>query len=148
MRFLLPLIAILLINMAVSGQTIDGLKAKYGNPRSIFEIRPGVIMTVNFGPEREVCEMRLERTVGIDKPVLLNKTFDSALAKEIVDEVAPESERGLTGMSSRTSTRGFWTRTDYFEHVSITYWHTGCEKIGSNLIAITITWRRRRGCEA
>src|SRR5262249_48814342 len=121
MRIPLLFITFLFLNVSVSGQTIDGLTSKYGAPRNIFEIRPGVIMNTKFGLESEVCEMRIERSVGIDKAVRLDKTFPSYLAKEIVDEVIPQAERGAKGTTSTGSTRNVWSETDYFEHVSITY---------------------------
>lgn len=149
MRIPLLPIAFLFLSVSVSGQTIDGLASKYGAPRNIFEIRPGVIMSTKFGSESEVCEMRIERSVGIDKAVRLDKTFPSYLAKEIVDEVVPQSDRGAKGMSSSSSfsTRDVWSDTDYFEHVSIAYWHRGSQEIDTNIIAIVIRWRHRRGCQ-
>ena len=147
MRIPFLLFFFVVLNISVSGQTIDGLTSKYGPARNIFEIRPGVIMSTNFGLQSEVCEMRIERSIGIDKVVLLDKTFASYLAKDIVDEVAPQSERGAKGTTSALSMRDVWAETDYFEHVSITYWHRGSQEVDTNIIAIIIKWRQRSGCQ-
>jgi hypothetical protein len=147
MRISFFLIAFLFLDVSVFGQTIDGLKTRYGAAHNVFEIRPGVIMSATFGPKQEACEMRIERSIGIDKVVRLDKTFPSYLAKEIVGEVVPESERGAIGTTTTLSMRDIWATTEYFERVSISYCHRGFVETDSNVVAIIISWRHREGCQ-
>ena len=132
--------------ISVSAQSSSSLEARYGDPRKIFEIRSSVMLIARFNSEREVCEMRVERSVGTNEAIGLDTTFPSYLAREIVNELAPESERGPKGTSSLLSFRNIWADTDYFKHVSITYWHRGLPETDSNIIAIVIKWRHRGGC--
>jgi hypothetical protein len=135
-------IAILLAALAVSAQTQGDLQRKYSAAERIYKIRPSVIMTVKFDDAGQATEMRVERSVGADNAISLDKTFPSYLAKDIVDELAPDSERGAKGLSQNLSTRDAWANTEYYERVSITYWHRGCEEVNTNVIAIVIKWRR------
>lgn len=132
--------------ISVSAQTSSSLEARYGDPLKIFEIRPSVMMIARFNSEREVCEMRVERSVGTNQAVDLNTTFPTYLTREIVNELVPESGRGSKGTSTSLSMRNIWADIDYFQHVSITYWHRGLAETDSNIIAIVIKWRHRSGC--
>lgn len=144
MKFSFAVITLLLIVIPTSAQTSNDLKAKYGEPQRIYEIRPGVLMTVTLNETGQACEMRIGRFAGTDSAVHLDVTFPSYLAKEIVDELVPESVRGAkVSRHSELSMRHIWARTEYYANVSITYWHRGSEEVDSNVIAIVLKWKNR-----
>ena len=146
MRLPLLISLSLFITISISGQTSSSLEARYGEPQRIFEIRPSVIMIPRFNSEREVCEMRVERSGGTDDAISLTTMVPTYMAREIVNELAPESVRGPKGTSTSLSMRNIWADIDYFKHVSITYWHRGLPETDSNIIGIVIKWRHRGGC--
>jgi hypothetical protein len=60
------------------------LRLKYGEPlaRETFQVRPGLEMIVNYGPDRKVCNIEIPRSNS-------NQQLD-----ELIDELVPPSARG------------------------------------------------------
>ena len=72
------------------------LRLKYGEPlaRETFQVRPGVEMIVNYGPDRKVCMVEVP---GANSYQQLD---------ELIDELAPPSERGRKVSGPRIIARG------------------------------------------
>ena len=95
MKFLLvPIILIFLTVASADAQTIADFETKYGKSLQIYEVRPGVMATVKFDDNGQVCEMRVERYNATEKTIYLDTTFPEELLKELVNELAPAAKRG------------------------------------------------------
>lgn len=79
---------------AAFGQTPADLQRKYGTPSNVFEVRPGVLMTVKCGADGQVSEMIVERRRTTDAKINLNSTLPDAMVQELIDELAPVETRG------------------------------------------------------
>jgi hypothetical protein len=143
----------LLSGASVCGQTVSDLSAKYPAV-SAYEVRPGVLMTAKYAVNGQVCEMLLQRHYSPNQPDA-DTTIPAKLERELIDELAPEAERGPT-----TST---WLRNSFtaggvshierdFVNVLVvidgTYWCTddsdgkaNCGHGGTKVI--TIRWKNR-----
>jgi hypothetical protein len=74
-------------------QTVDDLSAKYPVVTS-YEVRPGILMTPRYTADGQVCQMSIERQRATRSGVMLDSFMSDRLVEEIVDELAPLSERG------------------------------------------------------
>lgn len=86
------------------------LRLKYGEPlvRETFQVRPGLEMIVNYGPDRRVCKFEIPHCNS-------NQQLD-----ELIDELVPPSARGekLSGRHI-IATGGGAVRHDLYEKVII-----------------------------
>jgi hypothetical protein len=80
--------------LCASGQTSASLEAKYGPPIKAYEIRPGVLMTVDYADDGRACQMVIERRHTTKEGVNLDSTLSVRLVKELIDELVPVAERG------------------------------------------------------
>lgn len=88
-----------------------------------YEIRPGILMMPRYAADGQVCEIGLERRHYSHEIINLESSMDRKDIDEIVDELAPASERGpklksfgknwtyVSGVST--------TETSDYENVSI-----------------------------
>lgn len=76
-------LGLLLFGCLAAAQTSEKIRAKYGHPsEEHYQISAQVSLTVKFAEDGEACEILL---VGTDQ---------SLIAKQIVDDIIPVSERG------------------------------------------------------
>jgi hypothetical protein len=85
---------IAMVGVSAFGQTPADLQRKYGTPANVFEVRPGVLMTVKYGDDGQASEMIVEKRRTTDAKINLNSTLPDALVKELIDELAPIETRG------------------------------------------------------
>ena len=78
---------------AAFGQTSADLSTKYRQVVS-YLLRPTVIMTPRFAVDGQVCEMAIERRQNTDTEIVIATSFSEEEVHELVDELAPEAERG------------------------------------------------------
>jgi len=102
------------------GQTSSDLERKYGPPIKAFEVRPGVLMTVTYDDDGQVCQMALEKRRATDSGVSTDTNFSNELVEGLLDDLLPAAERGkkstLYGLTRVTS-----RQTDFsYENVSVT----------------------------
>jgi hypothetical protein len=83
----------LALALACRPQTVTDVSAKYPVVTS-YEVRPGILMTPRYTTDGQVCQMSIERQRGTRSGVTLDSFMSDNLVKEIVDELAPLSERG------------------------------------------------------
>jgi hypothetical protein len=140
-------ISLFLVFAAASApaQSADDLKTKYGEPFKAYEIRPGIMMTVKFDERGQVSEMRIGPHAATDETVHLDATIPSYLLKEIVDEVAPVSERGAkgAGFGSTIIVGGGGTVLENYENVDMTYYINSSSKECGGTVAVVIKWKNR-----
>ena len=81
-----------LVAVSAWGQTAGDLAAKYRSV-SAYEVRPGVLMTAKYAEDGQVCEIALQRRYSPDQSDA-DSTIPPKLEAELIDELAPEAERG------------------------------------------------------
>ena len=84
---------------AVAQTTATNLHNRYAQPnREEMQVRPGISITVQYGLNEQACEIRIHPTTTS----LLAKDSEAPMlpdtVTEVIDEVAPEDERGKPGM--------------------------------------------------
>jgi hypothetical protein len=92
-RALLLLSLGLVLALTLRSQSLAELNAKYPVVTS-YEVRPGILMTPKYSTDGQVCQMSIERQRGTRSGVMFDSFMSDKLVKEIVDELAPRSERG------------------------------------------------------
>lgn len=147
-----PVLRLIQINVILSflagsalAQSAADLKLNYGPPISVFEIRPGIMMTVRFDKSGQASELRIQRHAVTDSTVYLDAGIPPHISKEIVDELVPIAARGgakgkFSGLTLIIGGAG--TSTDDYENVAITYYSSQTKECGG-LIAIVIKWKHR-----
>jgi hypothetical protein len=93
-QLLLAVMVIAMFGISAFGQTPTDLQRKYGIPANVFEVRPGVLMTVKYGHDGQASEMVIEKRHTTDRSINLNAALPEALVKELIDELAPIETRG------------------------------------------------------
>ncbi len=64
-------------------------RGKYGQPiEEVFELRPGITLTVLYGDNHQVCKMDIQP--GRNAASVISTTF----VQQLVDEILPQSTRG------------------------------------------------------
>src|SRR5437867_687452 len=81
-----------LLGVFANGQTALDLSAKYPAVNA-YEVRPGVLMTAKYAANGQACEMTLQRYYS-PKQTDADSTISAKLEDELINELAPEVERG------------------------------------------------------
>ena len=94
-RTVLPLL-FLLFAMVAAAQTASDLTVRYGDPDAEqFVVRPGITMMARYAEDRTACEMLIEPKHSIQRPDDKEQSMATRTVSRIVDELIPESERGI-----------------------------------------------------
>jgi hypothetical protein len=124
MRFLkIGLLLFLGIKICAWGQSAAELSRRY-SAIEVYEIRPGIWMTPFYATDGRVCELTIEKRHTTRTANKTTIEADSSLSKNLVNDLAPESERGsrLEGLNYGVNTiidGGFVTTTDTYENVLV-----------------------------
>jgi hypothetical protein len=119
------------------------LREKYGaaDAHGRFLVRPGIGMTAEFGQDGQVREMLIKRLDSEDESNGGRSTvMSSAVAKEILEEVAPVARRGKLGKKSAFVSGCTHIAVDEYEHMSIGN-VTRCEAQGGGTYSATVHWK-------
>ncbi|MGD0735264.1 MAG: hypothetical protein ABR976_08965 [Terracidiphilus sp.] len=119
-----------------------------------YEIRPGILMMPSFGADGQVCEIGLERRRYSPEVIRLDSDIPDKDLNEIVDELAPDDERGprsegVLGYDLTLTDGGGMTTIRDYENVSIDIFSHVLNnsrrntRIESN-VAVTIKWKNRK----
>jgi hypothetical protein len=124
------------------GQTSADLSMKYHQVTS-YELRPGVIMTPRFAPNGQVCEMDIEKRHKTDTGIYFGSSFSAKEVRELVDELAPEQERGknLTEPLNSIIDGGFNTTEYKYENILVSV--RGITRPQAEDMVVIIIWRKR-----
>lgn len=102
------------------GQNANSLHNVYGNPtREELSVRQGISVTVQYGRDLQVCEMRIHPTTVsllLKEPETL---MMPELVTEIIDELVPVRERGKAGLTYDTASGCNVYSVEKFDHVTI-----------------------------
>lgn len=117
-----------------------------------YEIRPGILMMPRYSADGQVCEIGLERRHYSPEMIRLDSTLSRKEIDEIVDEFAPENERGpkeaglLGDMASIDGVS--LTTSEVYENISIEIYSKLLPskklKIAEENVAATLTWKNRK----
>jgi len=101
------------IAVVALGQTSADVSAKYRQVTS-YELRPDVVMTPKYAADGPVCEMAPERRQKTETGIFFAACFSEEEVRQLVDELAPEAERGrnLT-RHLNTTVDGVFITTEY-----------------------------------
>ena len=145
MRKLLFSIALFLLALPVSAQSVKEIEAKYGYSFKAYLIRPTVMMTVKYAENGQVTEMLVAPRIED----ISNPTIAPLIVREIVEELAPTALRGakLTAPEKKlpySLNIKFPKSTDVeeYENVSITYRIRNEPNQCSGVAVIIIKWKR------
>jgi len=102
------------------GQTANSLHNSYGSPtREEMPVRQGISVTVQYGRDLQVCELRIHPTT---LSLLMNEPetpMMPELVTQILDELVPVGERGKGGRKTLISAGCNVLSVDEFKHVTI-----------------------------
>jgi len=94
-RTVLPLL-FLMFALASAAQTESQFTARYGYPDTEqFVVRPGITMMASYTEDRTTCEMLIEPKHSIQRTDDKAQSMATGTVSEIIDELIPESERGI-----------------------------------------------------
>jgi hypothetical protein len=94
------LFVLALAGLAISAQSIQDLKQKFGDPVSqTFQVRPGVGVTIRRGSDGAIAEMLIMPLNATSLIESRHMTFTRAAAQTVLDRLVPGSGRGkfITG---------------------------------------------------
>jgi len=117
-----------------------------------YEIRPGILMIPRYAADGRVCEIGLERRHYSPEMIRLDSSLSRKEIDEIVDELAPENERGpkegglLGDIASIDG--GSLTTSSTYENVSVEIYSKLLPsknlQIAEEGVAATLTWKNRK----
>jgi hypothetical protein len=142
---------VLLGGLPVLAQSSSELERKYGRPnnhlvtRRGYEVRPGVIMTVSFAPDGQICEALIEPDRVTEAGVDWGRRIPAALAREVVDEIVPIAQRGrqIGGMTMGNYTSLSWMDYDRVKIISVLVGVGGPEE-ELKVDEVRVKWKERR----
>ena len=86
------------VQSSFPGKTHETMRERYGPPISeTFLVRPGLVASASYDKDGQFCELFIspqKPTTPIKSADQTAKTIDSKLLTEVINELAPESERG------------------------------------------------------
>jgi hypothetical protein len=130
-------------------QSAESFAQKY-RAATFYEVRPGVFMTSTRGPQDQVCKMTVEKRRLNGNDLDSDALLSDELIKTLVDELAPEKQRGkeLTDFNDWFDSIIAGTlsisRTNY-EHASIEVWGTALQSGEIQNSSLVIIWKKD-GC--
>ncbi len=117
-----------------------------------YEIRPGILMMPRYSADGQVCEIGLERRHYSPEVIRLDSTLSRKEIDEIVDELAPASERGpkeggLLGDPALIA-GGSLTTSETYENISVEIYSelspSGKLEIAEENVAAALKWKNRK----
>jgi hypothetical protein len=118
-------VVIATVGLAPSSQD---LHSRYGRPDiERFTVAPGISLTVEYGSDRQACELRIEPTQSLIHSVTPNDfLMPEAEVSKVIEEVAPAGSRGkLIKTGGFQASCGLGNIAEY-ENVSILRESTAC----------------------
>ena len=137
-------IAVILMVLPVVSQTNGDFLQRYQSPKKgTYVVRPNIIMSVKFGDDssaKDVCRAVIEPETTASSNEVGSEIFPSELALEIIDEVAPITQRGklINSVSFNGGCTGM--KADLYEEVTINH-VTRCDAAGGGTYRATIKWK-------
>ena len=119
----IALVIFMLSVVPTFAQSVSELERRYGKPVSVYSVSEHIWMTPDYGPDGQVCRMRLyPRRLGRQMDYLGSQLLFPELS-QVLDEIVPPHLRGSKKDGfGQTSLGGgtAWTTYDY-ENVSFSF---------------------------
>jgi hypothetical protein len=101
-------------------ESSQDLHSRYGEPdRERFVVRPGITLTVDYGPDHLACQALIEPPQPLTHSEEHSPLMSSEAVSEVLDEVAPVAERGKEINTAVFQSACNAARTTDYETVSI-----------------------------
>jgi hypothetical protein len=110
---------LVIMGMPVLAQTSNDLERKYGRQDNHFvrrigyKVRPGIIMTVSFTKDNQVCEAVIEPQRASESGIDYERRMSTMAAEEIVNEIVPVEQRGKRTGGMIFGNYTSWARDEY-----------------------------------
>jgi len=136
------LLAIALLFLPSVKQTTDEFSQKYKPHESGgYIVRPGIVMNVKATASGGACEAEIKSLASTASKDHYPAVMPSETAKEVVDEIIPETKRGkLTGSVQTSGGCTRWELSGY-EKATIDF-VTRCKEGGGGTYSARIKWIR------
>jgi hypothetical protein len=138
--FVLIVFAVLGNCLTTQAQSQAELVGRYGPALESYEIRPHIVMTVKYSQDNQVYEYVIEGRHHSKNNIFSEPFMSWKLVEELIDEVAPPSQRGAhrNSRSFNAGCSGMGIRT--YERVEVVTLST-CPRPGQSPIAsVVIRW--------
>jgi hypothetical protein len=90
------LLSLFLSGVVATAQTASDLAARYGNPDAEqFVVHPGITLMASYAADRSACESLIEPEHSTQRPDDKELSMATDTVSTIIDELIPESERGI-----------------------------------------------------
>jgi len=144
---------VLLLFLTASPQ--EKTMAKYKAVET-YEVRPGILMFPSYSEEGQVCQIGLERRHYSPQMIRLDSTLARKDVDEVVDELAPASERGPKSQNPLDDLIHVvgpgMTTFEQYENITVqiesTVIASSKKKSTVEDVAAVITWKHRKCKEA
>ena len=128
---------------ALSAHPAKELQSRYRRVES-YEIRPGILATPTYGDTGQLCKLSVEKRHVQADVVEMSPTMPSKLTHEIIDELAPDSERGRRTRASgpfdyETISGSVAVLLLDYENVSVQIYR---DRSGSGDTAVILKWKK------
>jgi hypothetical protein len=136
------LLALALLFLPSVKQTVDEFKQKYKPHQSEgYIVRPGIVMKVKATASGDACEAEIKPLASTVSKDPYPAVMPSETAKEVVDEIIPETKRGK--LTTHAHANGGCTGMDIsgYEKVTIVL-VTRCKEGGGGVYSARIQWIR------
>jgi hypothetical protein len=136
------LLALALLFLPSVKQTVDEFKQKYKPHQSgRYIVRPGIVMKVKATASGDACEAEIKPLASTVSKDPNPAVMPSETAKEVVDEIIPETKRGK--LTTHAHANGGCTGMDIsgYEKVTIVL-VTRCKEGGGGVYSARIQWIR------
>ena len=132
------------IPISLMAQTASDLRAKYGPPSEIYEIKPSISLTVKYGQDGQVCEMLITERNDSHSESADKRSAPDATASDLLEQLAPNAQRGLKVNSTSTVGNCFALRAELYENVLINRYENSCGSAFGVNKTVQILWRNRQ----
>jgi len=136
------LLAIALLFLPSAKQTADEFSQKYKpHPSGGYIVRPGIVMKVKATPSGATCEAEIKPMSSIASKAPGSEVVSSETAKEVIDEIIPETKRGKITASLHLGSSCAGVDTTGYEKATIVL-VTRCKEGGGGIYSAKIRWIR------
>jgi hypothetical protein len=141
-RFAALTLLITVFMLAITAQEAGKYREKYGPPdaQGRYIVRPGIGMTIKFAKNGKPAEMVIKRLDADESDRKPARVMSSAVAQEIIQEVAPIGSRGPLKSKGGLGSGCTTVHVSEYEQVSISD-VTRCEAQGEGTYSASVRWK-------
>jgi hypothetical protein len=130
---------LLLVAIGVA-QTRNDFRSKYNDP--VYDIRPNVWMSAKFAEDGQTCEVVIKEQNNCRVGAILLRSETGI--KELLDDLAPESQRGKLINHSELAAGCCIGFTDEYTNVTVNLNEQAQPSGGISYSVLSIRWKQRK----